>query len=394
MDRVDDFIERHKRHHEEERKLHEEFRKRQRELHRQVKEMHRHKAEFHRYHRHIKYSRPFILLFNLLLWFLLFRFAGLQALSIFFALLISMGGLMEFFFLRRIENRILKPIDKLQKGVEDIAGGNYDVRVESDVTNEISMLIDSFNEMARKLKEGETVKAEYEENRKDLIANISHDLKTPITSIQGYIEAIMEDKVGSPENLRKYLKIIYNNSSYINKLVDDLFLFSKLDMQKLEFQFAETRVRPFVQDLMEEFKIELEEKKIEFLFSDKMEEERSFSIDGKRLHQVFRNIIGNAIKYGPEENLSIKAEACLKEGGLCIRISDNGPGIPEDKLPHVFDRFYRIDMERTKDFMSTGLGLAIAKELVEAHGGSIDVSSVEGRGTCFTVLLPCLEKSL
>lgn len=291
-------------------------------------------------------------------------FSGLGDVPVLF----SIGGFLEFFFLRKLESRIFTPIDKLKNGLGEIAKGNYNIKVERSARNQIGLLIDTFNEMSQKLQESERIKAEYEENRKMLIANISHDLKTPITSIQGYIEAIAEGNSVPPENINKYLKIIHNNTAYMNKLIDDLFLFSKLDMQKLEFQFVTVSVRPFVNDLMEKFKLELEERGIAFDYRDNLEEDCTFNIDRKRLHQVFVNIIGNAVKYGPEQGLSIRTGLYRLDDFVYVDIKDNGPGIPEDKLPHIFDRFYRIDSERTKDFMSTGLGLAIAKELVEAHG--------------------------
>ncbi len=368
--------------------MHAEFHRQREELDKQFKELRRNMTEFYRLHRHARLSPPIIVLFNLLIWYLVFRYIGIREISIVFAILLSLGGFFEFFFLRKIESRILTPIDKLRNGVEEISKGNYNIKIENSSKSQISLLVDSFNEMARKLQESEKIQAEYEENRRTLIANISHDLKTPITSIQGYIEAITEGDAVSPENRNKYFKIIYNNITYMNKLIDDLFLFSKLDMLKLEFQFVNVTVRPFVNDLMEEFKLEFEEKNISFEYEDHMENDCSFNVDRKRLHQVFRNIIGNAVKYGPEQNLCIKAELFRLEEFIYIDIKDNGPGISKEKLPHIFERFYRIDTERTKDFMSTGLGLAIAKELVEAHGGRILVKSIESEGTCFTVMLP------
>ena len=361
------------------------------ELQKHFKELHKSRREFRRMHRYARFSPPFILILNLFIWYLVFRYAGIKVVSVFFAMLFTVGGFFEFFFLRKLESRILTPIDSLKGGIEEVAKGNYNVKVESNEHNEISLLIDSFNEMANKLQESEKIKAEYEENRKKLIANISHDLKTPITSIQGYIEAITEGNSMPPEDLSRYLKIIYNNTAYINRLIDDLFLFSKLDMQKLEFQFVNVNVRSFVNDMMEEFKLEFEEKNIRFDYYDRLSEDYSFNVDGKRLNQVFRNIIGNAEKYGLEQNVFIRTELYKFNDFVCIDIKDNGPGIPEDKLIHIFDRFYRIDTERTKDFMSTGLGLAIAKELVEAHRGRITVSSVENEGTCFTVMLPITQ---
>lgn len=363
----------------------------QRELEKCFREFHKSKIELHKMHRHARFSPPIILIFNFLIWYLVLKYAGINEVSIFFAVLFTAGGFFEFFFLRKIARRILSPIDKLKKGIEEIAKGNYNVKVESNVYNEISLLIDSFNEMAHKLQESERIKAEYEENRKRLIANISHDLKTPITSIQGYIEAVTEGNVIAPEDINRYLKIIYNNTAYMNKLIDDLFFFSKLDMQKLEFQFVNINVRHFVSDLMEEFKLEFEERNVKFDYYDNLEEDYSFNIDRKRLHQVFRNIIGNAEKYGPEQNLSIKTELYKVDDFIYIAVKDNGPGISKDKLPHIFERFYRIDTERTKDLVSTGLGLAIAKELTESHGGKLTVSSVENEGTCFIVMLPIME---
>jgi signal transduction histidine kinase len=346
--------------------------------------------DFRRYHRHLRTLRPLILLFNLVIWFLLFRYLGVKTIAIVFAGLMGMVGVYQFFFLRRLEKRIFEPISRLKQGVEEIAQGNYDVAIECEVLNDLTLLVASFNNMARKLKEGEQVKAEYEENRKQLIANISHDLKTPITSIQGYIEALLDRSVQPAAQRDKYLHIIYNNTVYMNKLIDDLFLFAKLDLDKLEFRFQRTPVRNFMADLMEEFRLELEEQGIAFTYEDRLERDYTVNIDGKRIHQVIKNLIANAIKYGPEDGLAIDTTLCRaeREDYVVIRLSDNGPGIPEDQMAHVFDRFYRIDPERTKNGPSTGLGLAIARELVEAHGGRIAIASQRGDGSCFTIELP------
>lgn len=364
----------------------EEFNRRQHEMHQQHK-FYKHNEEMHQYFKYYKISRPPVFLFNLLVICLLFRFVGIKSLAIVFVAFFIIKEAIQLFFLRHLEKRVMKPIDRLKNGVEEIARGNYDVEIENDIPNEIGVLIASFNAMAQKLKEGERVKAEYEENRKNLIANISHDLKTPITSIQGYIEAIMDAEL-PPENMKKYLSVIYNNANYMNKLIDDLFLFSKLDMQKLDFHFESLGIKAFMADMMEEFKFEIEEMQARLEYSDRLAEACKVSIDRKRLHQVMRNIIGNAVKYGPEEGLVIKVDMYGEEDSVYIDIRDNGYGIPEDKLENIFDRFYRLDTERTKDPASTGLGLAIARELVEAHGGGITVSSKAGEGACFTIELP------
>lgn len=307
-------------------------------------------------------DEPTGLLISIALIFGIFKFVNVEAITIFFGAAFIIHQIFQIYITIKMEKRIMKPIEKLKDGVEQIARGNYDVKIDNNIYNEIGLLIYDFNKMAESLKNSEKMKLEYEENRKALIANISHDLKTPITSINGYIEALVDGVVTSPDKVNNYLNIIHNNTIYINNLIDDLFLFSKLDMQKLDFNFEIVKIRPFMRDLMEEFEFILKEKNIEFKFEDKLLEELEVNIDGKRIYQVIRNVIGNAIKYGRQVNAIIEVELCNNNEMIKVEIKDNGHGIPEDKLSNIFNRFYRIDSERTKDFMSTGLGLAIAKE--------------------------------
>jgi len=360
-------------------------------FHEGFRQHHKYHKDFYICHRNLKWLRPGVFISNILILYLIFKWVGRTEIAIFFALFISVKEIIHLAFLRRLEKRIFKPMDELKNAVDEIARGNYHVKVDYEVTNEFGVLIHSFNEMAQKLQESEKMQLTYEENRKTLIANISHDLKTPIASIQGYIEAIVEGVVASPDKINKYLKIIHNNTVYINRLIDDLFLFSKLDMDKLDFQFEVLPIQPYMNDLIMEFKLELEEKQIQFIYKDRTDGEFIVRIDRKRIHQAIRNIIGNGAKYCTEKNLIIEVELFFQDNNVCISIKDNGPGIPQDKLPHVFDRFYRIDTERTKDLISTGLGLAIAKELVEAHKGKITVTSQENEGTCFTIMLPIVQ---
>jgi len=354
--------------------------------------LHRHRHEFLRYHRIFRYARPVVLLFNLIILVLLFRWAGIKAVGIFFASLVLLKEIAVFIFLMRLEKRIIFPIQALRHGVEEIARGNYDVRLECEVPNDVGLLIASFNDMAHELSRSERVKAEYEENRKSLVANISHDLKTPITSIQGYIEMLIERD--APAELReRYLKTIHHNISYLNHLVDDLFLFSKLDMQKLELKTCEVPIRGYLADLMEDYRLELEPRRIGVSFFDRLGDEPRVKMDGKRIYQAINNIVRNAIGHGPEHGLTLEVALYRRDDWIAIDIKDNGPGIAQDKLPLIFDRFYRIDTERRKQFESTGLGLAITKELIQAHGGEIAVASSLGEGTCFTVLLPQSPKA-
>jgi signal transduction histidine kinase len=350
--------------------------------------MHHHRHEFQQYHRFFRYARPAVLVFNLVILYLLFNWAGIKVFGIWFAVLIIIKEIFQFVFLLRLEKRIIAPIEQLRLGVEEIAKGNYDVQVECRIPNDLGLLTASFNEMALKLLQGERMQAEYEENRKTLIANISHDLKTPITAIHGHIEALLDGPALPPDRQEKYLKVIHHNVGYMNRLIDDLFLFSKLDMQKLEFHFEPVAIRQYLHDLMEEYQLELEGAGLGFQFSDLLEGEPRVSLDGKRFYQALNNIVSNAKGHGRNRELSLQVRLYRRDAWIALDILDNGPGIPQDKLPFIFDRFYRIDSERTKDLESTGLGLAITREFVQAHGGEVSVTSREGAGACFTVLLP------
>lgn len=378
----------HKKWHAQHRRFHEMHDKNHEHLYEMHNRHQKHKNEFYLCHKYLIWLRPVAFFINIFIIYLIFKLVGVKTITMFFAVIFTAKEIVHLYIYWRLEKRVMKPIESLKTGVTQIAKGNYDVRIEKKVYNEIGILIDEFNEMAEKLQQGEKLKKEYEENRKTLIANISHDLKTPITSINGYVEAILDGVATSPDTIGNYLKTIHNNIDYINRLIDDLFLFSKLDMQKLDFKFEKVKIKPFMKDLMEEFRFVLGEKNIYFSFVDKIEREVEVNIDGKRIYQTIRNIIGNAVKYCQKESLAISIKLSNEVDYIKIDISDNGPGISEDKLPYVFDRFYRIDTERTKDLMSTGLGLAIAKEMVEAHGGKISVCSILSEGSTFSIELP------
>jgi signal transduction histidine kinase len=368
-----------------------EFNKIRNELQHEHHKLHHKKInDLNKIHRYLRWLRPVGGLISLFLLFLIFKAVGVQTITILFAIIFIIHQICHIYITLRMEKRIMEPLEKLKNGVDQIAKGNYDVRIDNNVCNEMGVLIYDFNKMAETLGQAEKMKQEYEENRKELIANISHDLKTPITSINGYIEALVDGVVTSPDKVNNYLKVIHNNTTYINNLIDDLFLFSKLDMQKLEFNFEKIKIRPFMADLMEEFNFVLKEEEIEFKFQDNLSEELEVYIDRKRIYQVIRNIIGNAMKYGNQEEPIIEVQLGNDDIYVNIEIKDNGPGIPEDKLPHIFNRFYRVDVERTKDLMSTGLGLAIAKEMVEVHKGKIYVSSTIGEGSNFIIQLPVM----
>jgi signal transduction histidine kinase len=353
----------------------------------EVQEIH---ATFRKNAKKMRYFRFILLFINIAIFYLLYHYFDIKFIFILLLVFTIMREVGTFLFHSRLEKQILQPIDTLIEGVEQIAKGNYDTEIFHPTRNKMQALIISFNNMAKKLKRSEELQKEYEENRKLLIANISHDLKTPITSIQGYMEAIM-DGVVPKDKMEAYFKTISSNTEYMNRLIDDLFLFSKIDMDKLDYHFEEVPIGAFTSDLMEEFSFEFTESNLSFTYENKLEHDYLVRMDRKRIHQAIQNIMGNAKKYGDEHKLAVQCELLRKHEQIKLQIIDNGPGIPSDKLPYIFKRFYRIEKERTKNLMSTGLGLAIAKELIKGHGGDINVQSVEGEGSCFTISLPIFK---
>lgn len=354
--------------------------------------MHRRLNELYFLNRYMHIFKRITLVITLVIILFMYKIIGFKVATIIITLILIVNEGTIIYMISRLEKRFIAPMGKLQKGVKKISQGDYSVRLEEDIENEIGILTREFNKMAIKLEESERIKKEYENNRKELITNISHDLKTPITSINGYVEALIEDVVPE-EKVNNYLKTIRSNASYMNKLIDDLFLFSKLDMQKLDFKFIRTNIKYYLYDMVEEFGFILQEKGIKFSYDDEIENDIFVKLDGKRLYRSIRNLIDNAIKYGGDkEDLKVKIRMYEKDSFVYIEIIDNGPGIERDKIKNIFNRFYRIDKERTKDLSSTGLGLAIAKEIIEAHGGIIYADSELGLGSKFTIKMPILTK--
>lgn len=350
------------------------------------------KEEFGIIKRKIIIFRILTIILGLFIAACLFHTAGFATIAFFIVIMLIITELLNVTIYMNIEKKILTPIQDLRSMVLKISDGDYSVRVENKVLNEIGTLIDEFNAMAEKLEKSEKLQLEYENNRKNIIANISHDLKTPITSIGGYIDLIVDGEVYEKEKLSKYLGVISSNCDYMNKLIDDLFLFSKLDMQKVDFEFSKINISDYIGDIMSEFKFTFEEDSLTFNYYDETDHSLLANIDTKRLYRTIVNIIGNAKKYG-FDNLNVKVSLYNDNEYIYLSIKDNGPGIPKDDLKNIFDRFYRVDKERTKNLMSTGLGLAISKEIIEAHKGKISVKSDLGFGSTFTIQLPIIQET-
>lgn len=279
-----------------------------------------------------------------------------------------------------IHNSILMPLASLREATNKIKEGNLDFALEFDETTDIGQLCQDFEEMRIRLKENEEQKVQADLDSRELISNISHDLKTPITSIKGYVEGIMDGVASSPEKLDKYIKTIYNKANDMDRLIDELTFYAKIDSNKVPYNFAKVDIGEFFSDCADEISLDMESKNIRFEFLSKLESDTIVIADVEQLKRVVNNILNNSIKYMDKEEGYICIRL-LDEGDFVrIEMSDNGKGIAKEDLPFIFDRFYRSDSARTS-FGGSGIGLSIVKKVINAHGAKIWAKSSEGLGT-------------
>lgn len=305
-------------------------------------------------------------------------------------ILIFTNGLLTFI----VSRSIIRPIQSLKNAARQIKEGNLDCSVSCKSNDEIGQLCQAFEEMRSKLKESIELQMQYEDNRKELISNISHDLKTPVAAIKGYVAGIMDGVADTPEKAKKYIQTIHSKASDIDKLIDELFLFSKLDLKKELFNFEKVEIKQYLQDSTEDLKFDLGKKEIKLNFAPKNKEPLWVVADREKLKRVISNIVDNAVKYMDKEAGTI--EIILIEGSneyVTMQIADNGQGIPKEILALIFDRFYRADPSRNAANGGSGLGLAIAKGIIEGHGGRIWAKSEEGRGTSIFFTLRKVKNS-
>ncbi|GIP17446.1 hypothetical protein J40TS1_30880 [Paenibacillus montaniterrae] len=298
--------------------------------------------------------------------------------------------LCAYLLARFITRRILLPLKELNDASEQIMNGNLDVEIRSRYNDEMGNFISAFDVMRARLKESLDQQAAYEQARNELVANISHDLRTPITSIRGYVEGLQDGIARDEQKVARYLAVIKNKTDQLDRLIEDLFQFSQLESGQLAMELRESDSREFLEAMAAPFELEFHEDSSVELTVVRPFPSRLIQVDRDRMAQVFENIIENAKKYGgrPAE-MTISAQ---EEGNwIRIMIKDSGIGISEDDLPHLFERFYRGEKSRSRAFGGAGLGLAICKQIVEKHGGRIGVQSKQGIGTEFYLTLPIIK---
>lgn len=315
--------------------------------------------------------------------------------GILIVILIVTNGILTFF----MSKSIVKPLEKLKNGAMLIKNGDLDFKLDGSENDEIGELSRVFEEMRFKLKESLELKVQYENNRKELISNISHDLKTPVTAIKAYTEGIRDGIADTPEKMERYINTIYIKAVDMDKLIDELFLFSKLDLKKIPFSFEKVHLLNYLNYCIEELRFDLEKKNIYISLISSFYKDVYVVADREKLKRVIMNIVENSVKYMNKEIGKIDILVNCQDKFICVIFKDNGMGIPKKSLKYIFDRFYRADSSRNTNSGGSGLGLAISKKIIEEHGGRIWAESDENNGTDIIFTLKkwrddCIEENI
>lgn len=293
------------------------------------------------------------------------------------SILVAAGMILTMWIYRSI----LRPLGKLQVATKEIRDGNLDFTLDVENDDEIGQLCQDFEEMRIRLKESGEEKVQYDKESKELISNIAHDLKTPITAIKGYAEGIMDGVAFSPERLDKYIRTIYNKANDMDRLIDELTFYSKIDTNKIPYTYSKINVSQYFKDCIEEVGLDMEAKGIELGYFNYVDEDVLIIADAEQLKRVINNIISNSVKYLDKKKGIINIR--IKDVGdfIEVEIEDNGRGISAKDLPNIFDRFYRADSSRNSSKGGSGIGLSIVRKIIEDHGGRIWATSKENIGT-------------
>ena len=286
-----------------------------------------------------------------------------------------------------IYRSIAVPLVKLKKATKNIKEGNLDFVLEVEGNDEFSQLCQDFEEMRKRLKESTEEKILMDKENKELISNISHDLKTPITAVKGYVEGIMDGVADTPEKMDRYVRTIYNKTNEMDHLINELTFYSKIDTNRIPYTFSKLNVEDYFSDCAEELGLEMETRGIELVYANYVEKGVQVIADGEQIRRVIHNIVSNAIKYMEKPRGIIQLR--VKDVGdfIQVEIEDNGKGIAAKDLPYIFDRFYRTDVSRNSSKGGSGIGLSIVKRIMEDHGGKVWATSRLGIGTIMYFVL-------
>ena len=279
------------------------------------------------------------------------------------------------------------PMRKLRKAMKTITEGNLACEVKEDYEEELGGLCRDFENMRIHLKEAIDDKMRYDRDTKELISNISHDLKTPLTTIKGYVEGILDGVADSPDKMDRYLKTVYNKANDMERLIGELTLYSKIDTNEIPYNFIKINVKAYFDDCAEEIRTELESRNFVLTYLNYVPDDVCLIADPEQLYRVINNIISNSIKYNNKARGVINIRVREEKEYIHLEIEDNGQGGSPEEGGRNFERFYRTDASRNSRTGGSGIGLSIVKKIVEAHGGTIWAVSNKNVGLTMHILL-------
>ena len=291
------------------------------------------------------------------------------------------------FLMAWIYRSILTPIETLKKATRNIRDGNLDFEVEIGDDDEIGELCADFEEIRIRLKESTEEKVVFDSQNKELISNISHDLKTPITAVKGYVEGLLDGVADTPEKQKKYLRTIYNKANDMDRLINELTFYSKIDTNRIPYTFNKINVKEYFDDCFEDIGMEMSQQQISLSYDNKVAPDVMVIADAEQIKRVINNIVGNSVKYMDKPDKSIAIRVMDVGDFVQVEIEDNGRGIAAKDLPYIFDRFYRTDTSRNSSKGGSGIGLSIVHKVMEDHGGKVWATSREGEGTTMYFVL-------
>lgn len=283
-----------------------------------------------------------------------------------------------------LQTRSMRYISRISAAMHEIAEGDLNITLDVEGDDEFADMAEDLNNMVEELRQLMDKERESERTKNELITNVAHDLRTPLTSIIGYLELLSGPVKLNEEMQKKYLDITYKKSKRLQKLIEDLFGFTKLNYGKISMKVSKVDIVKLLSQMLEEFYPNFMEKNLAYELQSNVTA-KVITADGNLLARLFDNLINNAIKYGAEgKKVIVKVDAT--DTIVTVSVTNFGYVIPKDELPLLFEKFYRVEQSRSTNTGGTGLGLAIAKNIVDMHGGTIGVTS-DLNGTVFTVKL-------
>jgi len=287
-----------------------------------------------------------------------------------------------------VTHSILKPLKILKKGAKEIADGNLEFVLEYHKPDEFGEVCREFDEMRGHLKESVDTRIEYEQYRRDLIVGISHDLRTPLTSIKGYVEGLKDGIADTSERRERYYDAIHIRALNMESLVESLSTFAKLENRQYRFRLEKVDMDEYLKRLLLEYREEGKQNAATILY-DNYASEWNVMLDIQEMQRVFMNLFANSIKYRTKKQTVICITLENQGKMLAIRVADDGPGVPDAELTQIFKSFYRVDESRSPAEGSSGLGLSIVKQIIEGHKGSI--SAYNEKGLVILIMLPLVR---